>query len=221
LAGVLMIGPTPGRRTLNRLTFGPVASPGSAVRLNCAPILKGGAIMPVYWLVFWSVTEVVIFIAALWAWWTRRAMYVGRVAVATLFIAGGALFNTLTLATGGDYSDFADGSYLPFVKHTWHSVVAPNQYIFIPLLIAFELAAGVLMLTGGRRTQLALVAAIGFHIGLMFFGWQYYPFSIAMIIAFALLLHAEGKHAAVAAKAPVPLEGHPEVEMHDERRVAA
>jgi hypothetical protein len=147
--------------------------------------------MPVYWLVFWSVTEVVIFIAGVWAWWSRQAMYVGRVAVATLFLVGGALFNTLTLATGGNYFDFADGSYLPFVTDTWRSLVAPHQYIFIPLLIAFEVVVGVLMLTGGRRTQLALVLAIAFHIGLMFFGWQYYPFSIAMIVAFVLLLHAE------------------------------
>src|SRR4029453_2701629 len=125
--------------------------------------------MPVYWLVFWSVTEIVIFIAAVWAWWSRRAMYVGRVAVATLFLAGGALFNTLTFATGGDYSDFADASYLAFVTDTWHSVVAPNQYIFIPLLITFKAGGAGLVLTGGRRTQLALAAAIGFHIGLMFF----------------------------------------------------
>src|SRR6266508_2771758 len=164
--------------------------------------------MPVYWLVFWSVTEVVIFIAAVWAWWSRRAMYVGRVAVATLFLAGGALFNTLTFATGGDYAGFADGSYLPFVTDTWRSVVAPNQHIFIPLLIAFEVAVGVLVLTGRRRTQLALAGAIGFHIGLMFFGWEYYPFSIAMIVAFALLLRAERRYAAVAAKAHTPGDGH-------------
>lgn len=154
--------------------------------------------MPVYWLVFWSVTELGILIAAGWALRSRRAMYLGRVAVATLFVAGGALFNTLTLASGGDYTDFADGSYLAFVHHTWHSVVAPHQYIFIPLLIAFEVAVGVLVPTGGRRTQLALVAAIAFHIGLMFFGWLYYPFSVAMILAFVLLLRAERRYAAVA-----------------------
>jgi hypothetical protein len=69
---------------------------------------------------------------------------------------GRALFNTLTFATGGDYADFADGSYLPFVTDTWRSVVTPNQALFIPLLLAFEVVVGVLMLTGGRRTQLAL-----------------------------------------------------------------
>jgi hypothetical protein len=126
----------------------------------------------------------------------------------------------LLVSHRGDYSDFADASYLPFVTDTWHSVVAPNQYIFIPLLIAFEVVVGALVLTGGRRTQLALAGAIGFHIGLMFFGWEYYPFSIAMIVAFALLLRAERKHAAIAAKAHAAGEGHREVERHDERRAA-
>lgn len=149
--------------------------------------------MPVYWLVFWSVTEVVILVAAVWAWWSPRAMYVGRVAVATLFLGGGALFNSLTFATGGDYTEFADGSNLAFVTETWRAVVAPNQYLFIPLLIAFEMAVGVLVLLGGRRTQVALGLAIAFHIGLMFFGWEYYPFSVAMIAAFGLLLRAERK----------------------------
>jgi hypothetical protein len=176
--------------------------------------------MPVYWLVFWSVTEIVIFVAAVWAWWSRRAMYVGRVAVATLFLAGGALFNTWTFATGGDYSNFADGTYLPFVTDTWRAVVAPNQGFFIPLLIAFEVAVGVLVLIGGRGTQLALIAAIGFHLGLMFFGWMYYPFSIAMIVAFALLLRAERRNA-VAASPPTAQRNGTEGERHNEPRVTA
>jgi hypothetical protein len=172
----------------------------------CAPAIEGtalrirsdtakGGVVPIYWLVIWSVTEVVIFVAAVWSWWSRRAMYVGRAAVATLFLVGGALFNTMNFATGGDYGEFADGSYLPFVTDTWRSLVAPNQDLFIPLLIAFEVVVGVLVLMGGRKTQLALVLAIAFHIGLMFFGWEYYPYSVAMIVAFGLLLYAEGRRA--------------------------
>src|SRR5690349_24508282 len=122
------------------------------------------------WEVVWSVIEIVIFVAAVWAWWSPRALRVGLIAVATLFIVGGAVFNTLTLLTG-DYSGFADGSYLPFVTDTWRSVVAPHQNVFIPLLIAFEVAVGVLVLTGPRRAQLGLALAIAFHIGLMCFGW--------------------------------------------------
>jgi hypothetical protein len=164
----------------------------------------------VSWEVVWSVIEVVIFVAALFAGRSRRAMQVGLIGVSVLFLVGGALYNTLALVGGTDYTGFADGSYLGFVTNTWRSVVGPNQYIFIPLLIAFEVAVGILVLTGGRRTQLALVLAIGFHIGLMFFGWLFYPFSIAMIIAFALLLRAQRKHGAAAAKTQAATEGHDE-----------
>src|SRR4029453_3525595 len=125
----------------------------------------------------------------------------GGVARGALFVGGGALFNTWTFATGGDYSNFADGTYLPFVTDTWRAVVAPNQGFFISLPIALEGAGGVPARVGGGWAQLALMAGIGFHIGLMFFGWMYYPFSIAMIVAFALLLRAERRNA-VAASPP-------------------
>jgi hypothetical protein len=161
------------------------------------------------WEVFWAIIEAVIFVAALWAWSSPRALRVGLIAVAALFLAGGALFNTLTLLTG-DYSSFADESYLPFVKNTWRSVVAPHQYVFIPLLIAFEAAVGVLVLTGPRRAQLGLALAIAFHVGLMFFGWVFWPFAIAMILAFALLIRAQRKYPAVAATTQSALKGHDE-----------
>ncbi|BFU45601.1 hypothetical protein [Krasilnikovia sp. MM14-A1004] len=170
--------------------------------------------MPVPWLVFWSVTELVIMVAAVWSWWSPRAMHVGRFAVATLFLAGGALFNTLHLTTGGDYAGFADASYLPFVTDTWRAVVAPHQHLFISLLIAFEVGVGVLMLSGDRWTRLGLVAAIGFHVGLMFFGWLYYPFSIAMIISFALLLRAERRHAGATAPTALPRQSTPAAPRH-------
>jgi hypothetical protein len=45
--------------------------------------------------------------------------------------------------------------------------VAPNQLLFIGLLVAFEAVVGVLILSGGRRTQLGLLGAIGFHAALL------------------------------------------------------
>lgn len=40
----------------------------------------------------------------------------------------------------------------------------PNHHLFISLLIAFETAVGLLVLTGRRLTQLGYVAAITFHV---------------------------------------------------------
>jgi hypothetical protein len=139
----------------------------------------------------WVVLGATTFVAALRAGHSARARLVGRVALFLLFVLAGALVNAIYLATGTDYADFADLSYLPFVTDTWRAVVAPNQQLFIGLLVVFEAVAGTLILLGGHKTQVGLVAVIGFHVALLSFGWMFYIWSIPMLIALVLLLRAE------------------------------
>ncbi|BAK36086.1 hypothetical protein MLP_30720 [Microlunatus phosphovorus NM-1] len=57
------------------------------------------------WLqVFWSVCVVVAVAAPVLASRSRLARYAGRAAVGLLMLLGGALFNAVNLATGGDYA---------------------------------------------------------------------------------------------------------------------
>jgi hypothetical protein len=77
------------------------------------------------------------------------------------------------------------------VTASWRAVVAPNHYLFIGLLVAFEAVVGVLILSGGRWTQLGLTAAIGFHLALWLFGWGVTIYSLLMLPALVLLLRAE------------------------------
>jgi hypothetical protein len=147
---------------------------------------------PVLWLTLGATT----FVAALRARRSRRALLVGRVALAGLFIVGGALVNAFSLLTGVDYAGFADAAYIPFVTDTWRSLVAPNQGIFIGLLVVFEAAAGALVLSGGRGTRVGIIAVMGFHVALLSFGWFFYVWSIPMLVALALLLRAEREHEA-------------------------
>jgi hypothetical protein len=56
----------------------------------------------------------------------------------------------------------------------------------------------VLILSGGRRTQLGLVGAIGFHAALWLFGWGVTIYSALMVAVLVLLLRAERR----AARAP-------------------
>jgi hypothetical protein len=150
--------------------------------------LTGGPTMEA---IAWVVLGATTFIASLRAGGNARARMVARVALFLLFVFAGALVNAIYLVTGTDYADFADLSYLPFVTDTWHAVVAPNQELFIGLLVAFEAIAGTLILLGGRKTQIGLVAVIGFHVALLSFGWMFSIWSIPMLIALVLLLRAE------------------------------
>jgi uncharacterized membrane protein len=142
--------------------------------------------------IMWLVLGGVAFVAALRAGHSRRALYVGRWALGALFILFGAGVNAVYLAAGTDYYEaFADPSPFPFVRDTWESLVLPDQWLFISLLIIAEAAAGVLVLCGGRWTQGGLMALIGFHVGQLAFGGVLWIWAPLMLVTLVLLLRAE------------------------------
>jgi hypothetical protein len=133
----------------------------------------------------------VTFVAALRAGRSRRALRIGCGALGLLFIGGGALVNSIFLATGTDYARFADDAHVDFVRDTWHSLVAPHQGLFIGMLVVFEATVGVLVLTSRRRVQIGLIGIIAMHIGLLLFGWVLTVWAALMLVALALLLRAQ------------------------------
>ena len=142
--------------------------------------------------IMWLVLGGVAFVAALRAGQSRRARHVARWALAILFIAFGAVANALYLTLATDYyEDFAEPSPFPFVEDTWASLVVPHQGFFISLLIVAEATAGVLILAGGRKTQIGLMALIGFHIGQLAFGGVLWIWAPVMLVTLVLLLRAE------------------------------
>jgi hypothetical protein len=155
--------------------------------------------------IFWVACVATAIVASVLAIWSRRAGYVGRVAVGVLMLVGGAVFNAVNLALGENYADFADQAHFGWVTSAWRAVVAPNHYLFIGLLVAFEAIIGVLILSGGRRTQIGLIGAIGFHLALWLFGWGVTIYALIML-ALILLLRAERRAAVstVSATAVAP-----------------
>lgn len=149
------------------------------------------------WQILWVACGVATIIAAALANRSRRARYLGRVAVGVLFIVGGALLHVINLATGGDYAGFADPAHFAWVTDAWRAVVAPNQVLFIGLLVVFEATVGVLALSGGRKTQVGYMGVIAFYLALWLFGWFETVWCILMLPAMLLLLRAE-QHAATA-----------------------
>src|SRR5829696_4156075 len=152
--------------------------------------------------IFWVLCVATAIVASVLANWRPRARYIGRVAVGVLMLLGGAVFNAVNLALG-DYASFADQAHFGWVTDAWRAVVAPNQYLFIGLLVIFEAVVGVLILSGGRRTQLGLIGAIGFHLALWLFGWGVTIYALIMVPALNSLLRAE-RRAAVSATAVAP-----------------
>jgi hypothetical protein len=147
--------------------------------------------------IMWLVLGSTALVAALRARNSVRAMYVGRWAVGVLFIVFGAMVNAIYLVVDRDsYAVFADPSPFAFVRDTWESVVVPDLTFFILLLILAEATAGALILSGGRRTQVGLMALIGFHIGQLAFGGVLWVWAPLMLVALTLLLRAE-RHASL------------------------
>jgi hypothetical protein len=153
--------------------------------------------------IFWVLCVATATVASVLAIWRPRARYVGRVAVGMLMLLGGAVFNAVNLALG-DYAGFADQAHFGWVTAAWRAVVAPNQYLFIGLLVAFEAVVGVLILSGGRRAQLGLIGAIGFHVALWLFGWFVTIYCLIMLPALVLLLRAERRAATIDAATAAP-----------------
>ena len=166
----------------------------------------------ILWPIVWTACGVVTAVASAFAGRSRRARYVGRAAVGVLFVLGGALVHVLNLATGVDYAGFADPAHFAWVTDAWRAVVAPNEVLFIGLLVVFEATVGVLAVCGGRKTQVGYAGVIAFYCLLWLFGWFETVWCLVMILPMLLLLRAER-----AAAAPEPA-GHVKAETPAEVR---
>jgi uncharacterized membrane protein len=164
--------------------------------------------MGIGWQISWLASGVTTIVAAVLAARSRHARYLGRASVGVLFIIGGALLHVINVATSMDYAGFADPAHFGWVTHAWRAVVAPNQVLFIGLLAAFEATVGVLIISGGRRTQLGYVGVIGFYLALWLFGWFETVWCLIMLAPMLLLLRAE-RHVTTAPETATLVEDKP------------
>ena len=74
--------------------------------------------MGVMWQILWLACGVATIVAAVLGNRSRRARLIGRAAVGVLFVVGGALLHVVNLATGVDYTGFADPAHLTWVRET-------------------------------------------------------------------------------------------------------
>lgn len=145
----------------------------------------------VFFILLWLVCGLATVAAAVFANRSTRARYFGRGAVGLLFVVGGALPHVINLAGGADYTGFADPANFAWVTSAWEAVVPPNSILLIGLLVAFEAAVGLLVLSGGRGTQLGYLGVIAFYGALWLFGWPEIVWVLVMLPATVVLLYAE------------------------------
>lgn len=147
--------------------------------------------MDVGWLpVVWVTLGVVVVACGSLARRHPTAYATGIVAVSALWVIGGAAANAWFIARGETYSGFADGAWSAYVHDTWESLVVPHHGLFIGMLIAFEAAAGLLVLVPGRVRRWTLGTLVAFNVALLAFGWGYLVWSVPVATALVLLLRS-------------------------------
>src|SRR5271169_4276550 len=115
-------------------------------------------------------------------WWARVS--------GGLFLAGGAAHIVLVSGWSHTYDSFAAGSNWSFIGHAWRSALVPNVHVLIPLLAAFEVTVGFLILVW-RTRRIGIACALGFSVALMLFGFGFWAWSFPVIALLAYFWHLE------------------------------
>ncbi|HEY5980931.1 MAG TPA: hypothetical protein VIT41_15010 [Microlunatus sp.] len=161
----------------------------------------------------WILTGLVIVVAGLLAGRSRRALTVGLGATAFAMAGLGAVGNAVLVATGVDFSAYADASYSGAVRDTLGAAASAQISVFVALLIAYQATAGLVILFGGRWVEVGLAATIGLQLGLLAFGWWYFLVSPVLILGLVLLWRAWRR----AATGPLDVPDILEAREHDRR----
>jgi hypothetical protein len=91
--------------------------------------------------------------------------------VGGFFLVMGGVHLGLVATDPQVYEHFADNGLFPFVRTGWRDIVMAAPALYGLLLMAGEVTAGALLLTGGRAARFGWAAVIAFHVLLMVFGW--------------------------------------------------
>jgi hypothetical protein len=117
-----------------------------------------------------------------------RYQSVARLLLAAAFFIG-AVANAVMLLTSPEiYDGFADLAFLRFYRTLWRRVVLPRLSVWVPLVVAFEVAAGTLLLAPDPYARLGLILAAAFTLFLVPFWWGGGALVNVLILALILWL---------------------------------
>lgn len=115
---------------------------------------------------------------------------VGGLAVGCFYLTMAGVHLGIVASDPETYRAFADHGLFAFVRDGWRDIVMLDPGVWGSLLMAGELAIGVMLVAGGRWARYGWAAVIVFHVLLMFFGWWVWAWSVpALALALTLARH--------------------------------
>jgi hypothetical protein len=129
-----------------------------------------------------------------------------RIAFGLILVAGAVANAVMFLSQPRIYDAFAEGAIISLYRDLWRSLVLPHLGLWLALVIAFEISAGILILSKGIWVRVGLLAGILFCLGLVPFWWYGGALlNVAMAVALAWLLRYDFAASVVdAARRRVP-----------------
>ena len=129
---------------------------------------------------------------ARWAATRRLLRVVNRHTVGGFFLFTGGIHVGIAAADTDLYRQFADTAPA-WVEEAWQEVFMAAPTAGGLLLAAFEVAMGLLLLSHGRAVRVGWAGVIAFHVGLLFFGWGFWLWSVPVLAVLVIASRAEGQ----------------------------
>lgn len=110
-----------------------------------------------------------------------------RAFVGGIVYFGAAVFNavyTLPLADEpGTFAGYADGAWFGFLADFIRDVFEPNGTLFMAVVVVFEVAVGILILSRDRYVDWGVIASLAWVLAIMpFLAWPYVLVNVGLVI---------------------------------------
>ena len=101
-----------------------------------------------------------------------------------------AVFNTVyTLPRSDQLDGYADGAWFPFLGDFMRDVFMPNGDLFMILVIAFEVAVAVLILSRGSYVDAGVIASVLWVVAVLpFLAWPYLITNLVLALMQGVIL---------------------------------
>lgn len=129
--------------------------------------------------------------------WTARAI------VGSFFLWTSGIHVGVAALAPLSYRHFADAAVMGWVERGWNEVFMANPRVWGLAVAGAELMLGLLLLRGGGAAKVGWLGVIGFHLGLVLFGWVFFIWSAPVLAVLVSLTWRDWPR--LSTREPVPV----------------